>query len=209
MENFTNSPIDEQQKFVNMMPDYGVQKEENLRVGFGRRFGAFLIDFVIMMLVVLICYFAFGIMDIIMSADWGSLQTDPNGMAAIIEELTAKMVPISLIVGVIFYSMEIFFAATPGKMALGIIIANADRTRAGMGKLAARCAVKNGNYLFTLLFIISSVNIFSSLGSFYSIVIFLGALAMLSEKKQALHDITVKTAVYFKDELKDNVTNIQ
>jgi uncharacterized RDD family membrane protein YckC len=111
-------------------------------------------------------------------------------------------VPLSFVVYFIYNSMDVFFAGTPGKHILGIMIASEDMLYASYSKLLSRFLMKNLDLIFQLIFIITWMQVFSTISSIFGFVIVFAFLFTLSEKKQALYDSIAKTAVYYKKELK-------
>ncbi|HPP38718.1 MAG TPA: RDD family protein [Candidatus Kapabacteria bacterium] len=193
-----------QDKFRELVPDYSQPPQpEEFRIGFGRRLGAYLIDFVIYMFLLVLAMSFFGILD-----DFASLMTigqdfgdNPEELQIIMKDLYARFYPLVLVIAFAYYSMEIFFAQTVGKMVLGIKIANSDRTQASLGTLVKRFVAKYFNYFLLLLYIITNIEIFSIFQSIFGIVIFIGCFLVLSQSRMALHDHIAKTAVFFKDEI--------
>ncbi len=193
-----------QDKYRNLVPDYSQPPSPvDFRIGFGRRLGAYMIDFVIYTFLLVLAMSFFGILDdfaslMTMGQDFGSNHEE---LQIFMKDLYARFYPLVLVIAFAYYSMEIFFAQTVGKMVLGIKIANSDRTQASLGTLIKRFVAKYFNYFLLLLYILTNVEIFSTLQSIFGIVIFIGFFLVLSESKMALHDRIAKTAVFFKDEI--------
>lgn len=205
MDNFTNSPQDEQQKYLNMMPNYEPQVDPNeYRIGFGRRLGAGILDILFHVIILMICFVAFGIMQDITAINWNEALANPKIMQEITENLTKSITPLSVIIAFLYYSMEVLFSATPGKMLLGLIIANQNRTRANTASLARRFAIKNVSYFFTAIFALTWIQMFSSLSGWGTIFMIVAFFFTLSASRQSLYDKWSKTAVFFKDELIEN-----
>lgn len=175
---------------------------QDYRVGFGRRLGAWLLD-------LLFISIAMGIAIMTSDIDFSIFAgMDFSNMArfeADIENITMKMAVFTVIISMIYNSTEIFLAASPGKLLLGIKIAEAQMHTADYQKLVVRFLVKNINTIFSMLFVVSSIQIFSTLGSFAGFVIFVGCFFVLGDKRQAFHDMAAGTAVYYKNDL--NSTN--
>ncbi len=203
MNDFNQSPENEQERLLNIMPNY-VQSAppEEFRVGFGRRLGAAILDAIFIAILLLFAMQFFGIMDTVVSIDWTTIGESPEEFNLQIEELVSRIAPLQIAVGIIYYSMEIFFAATLGKIVLGIRIGNEDRRRAKMKSLIIRCITKNISIVFALIAIITTIHAFNTIGTMLSLVIFFGCFMTLSVRRQALHDRIAHTAVYFRDELK-------
>ena len=194
---------EKQEKYRQMMPEYASPQSPYIwRVGFGRRLAAYIIDGILSYLLLIIFSYFTGALNKInlLFIDGISYQSVEfiNEFAAIVDDL----LPLSLSISAIYYLTEVFFAATPGKMLLGIVIGTEDKKFAPLSTLLLRFIIKNNSMLFNVLFIIAGAEIFSNLSVFGSLVVFFGCFAVLSIKRQALHDIISKTAVYFKDELK-------
>jgi len=193
-----------QDKYRELVPDYSQPPHPaDFRIGFGRRLGAYLIDFVIYSFLLVTAMSIFGILD-----DFASLMTisqdlggNPEELQIYMKDLYARFYPLVLVIAFAYYSMEIFFAQTVGKMVLGIKIANSDRTQASLGTLIKRFMAKYFNYFLLLLYILTSIEIFSTLQTIFGIVIFIGCFLALSQSRMALHDRIAKTAVFFKDEI--------
>jgi uncharacterized RDD family membrane protein YckC len=197
--------------YQNMMPDYNSQEEQNyyqnimLRIGFGRRLGAWLIDFVSLsaLIAVLIMaleysgYFAshgVSISELASSADFMKN----------LEKITLfsmTLMPFTVMLNLIYYSTEIFLGASLGKILLGIKIASDTRYEANIQTLLIRFVTKQSSTVMNLLTLLTTIQLFQTIGGLFGIVIFLGSFAVLAEQKKALHDYIAKTAVYFKEEI--------
>ncbi len=209
MSEFSNNPQNQQEKYLNMMPQYGQVPENEFRVGFGRRLGAALLDVIFVTILLVFGMMVFGLFDYMASIDWESAMMNPEEMSIITEAFLMKLLPLSLSITFAYYSMEIFFAATPGKMALNIKIGNSDRTIADFSNLAKRFIIKNISSVFTLLYLITALSFFNTIGTVLSLVIFGGFFLTLAEHRQALHDKIANTAVFFKDEFKIQASNYE
>ena len=162
------------------------------RVGFGKRLGSSLLDFIISLLpgIVLGIYAGAAMAAFLLEFfyDEAQLETIQAGfsgeIAASIIALVASLAGIAF-TSIFFYVLEGFTGQTPGKMILGITVANMNGEKATIDKLLLRAFIK-------------------IIGSFFGIIgfiIFIGCFLVLGEKKQALHDIICKTAVYKKSEI--------
>jgi uncharacterized RDD family membrane protein YckC len=191
---------DQQNKFRTLMPDYSPQFSLwDYRVGFGRRFGAGILDAVFLGIISGILYYATGILDQIVSLGFAAL-TDPEIML----EFAKDSVPISLLVTVIYYSTEILLSGTPGKHLLGIIIADSEMMYASYSKLGFRFLLKHIDIIFLALYVITWSNIMNTLSSVFSWVVFIAFFFVLRASKESLYDSIAKTAVYFKKEVDSN-----
>ena len=162
------------------------------RVGFGKRLGSSLLDFTISFLpgIILGIYAGAAMVTFLLDFfyDEAQLETIQAGfsgeIAATIIGLVASLAGIAF-TSIFFYVLEGFTGQTPGKMILGITVANMNGEKATIDKLLLRAFIK-------------------IIGSFVGIIgfiIFIGCFLVLGKKKQALHDIICKTAVYKKSEI--------
>lgn len=172
---------------------------ENERIGFGSRLGAAIIDGILAIVLGL------GIGSVGGAALGGMMGAGGGGdaamglgaLGAVGGFLAGAMVGMPLVY-VIFIFMEAFMGQTPGKMILGIKIKNQDGSNASTGPLLIRALAKNISSVMTVLFALTSVGIFGTLGQWLGIVIFIGCFMVLGAKKQGIHDMIGKTAVFKK-----------
>ena len=162
------------------------------RKGFGIRFGAFLIDLVILIIIqAIISFILIGSLNV----NFGT--STPTAVSA--EDL-GKIRMASIVSGLLmlaYWSLEIFRAQSVGKMALGMRIGNAAGTvPADTGTLAMRYAVKNSPGIVNLLAALSGVTALGYVGGALGLVFFIGCFFALGQSRQALHDMIAKTAVY-------------
>ena len=162
------------------------------RVGFGKRLGSSLLDFIISLLpgIVLGIYAGAAMAAFLLDFfyDEAQLETIQAGfsgeIAASIIALVASLAGIAF-TSIFFYVLEGFTGQTPGKMILGITVANMNGEKASIDKLLLRAFIK----------------ITGSFVGIIGLIIFVGCFLVLGEKKQALHDIICKTAVYKKSDI--------
>jgi uncharacterized RDD family membrane protein YckC len=166
------------------------------RAGFGVRLGAFVIDIVIYSIIFIVAVFASGIVN---EFDFTSFMAFSN--PALIEDFTNRILPLSLIITFIYFSMEIFLAATPGKMILGLVIANDDKTKASLLTLFIRFLLKHVDFVISVFVFLTSLKALNFLGTFLWLVIFVGCFFVLAEKRQSFHDMLANTAVYRKEDI--------
>jgi uncharacterized RDD family membrane protein YckC len=172
------------------------------RVGFGKRLGALCIDAVLCIIAAVLTGPILGGMfggaaGAVVGGLGGSDTTAVQGMVmgGIVGSILGAVVAIAVIF-TLYFLVEGFTGWTLGKLMLGIQIANADGTRAPIGTLLLRYAIKNSNSVLKLLALVSGVSLFSTLGGIAGIVIFIGCFFALGRERQALHDMIAKTAVY-------------
>lgn len=198
MEDF-NQYQQNQDKFRQMMPDYNPQYNiYDYRVGFGRRVAAAIID----IFIVIIISGVFGIVfKFLPDVDTLNLQNlmDP----AFMDELEKGYLPFTLLITFIYYSMEIFFQATPGKMAMGIVIADEAMKYASNGQLITRFVLKHLDSIIQVIYVFSWMKFINSIAGFMSFLIVGAFLFCLAASKQAIYDRISKTAIYFRKEVDD------
>ena len=169
-----------------------ILNKEIERVGFGKRLGSSLLDFIISLLpgIVLGIYAGAAMAAFLLEFfyDEAQLETIQAGfsgeIAASIIALVASLAGIAF-TSIFFYVLEGFTGQTPGKMILGITVANMNGEKATIDKLLLRAFIK----------------ITGSFVGIIGLIIFVGCFLVLGEKKQALHDIICKTAVYKKTDI--------
>jgi len=178
------------------------------RVGFSSRLGALLLDAII------ICGVSFVLAPILGgvlgaalggagASAMGDGSTDPGSAALVggfMGSIIALMVVLPLIY-VVYYLVEGLTGLTLGKLILGIKVANQDGTTAPVGTLMTRWAVKSSGNILTLLGTILGVSILGSIGGIVGLIIFVGCFMVLGAKKQAIHDMVAKTAVFKKSDI--------
>jgi uncharacterized RDD family membrane protein YckC len=159
------------------------------RQGFGIRLGAFLIDIVALIILSVI-------ISVITGHGFGVSYGYRSGAGSVGYSLLMSLVILA------YWSTEIFKAASPGKMLLGLSIGSETGTAASQNQLVTRWACKNAGSLIGLAatligavipifgFIIGLVAVLSGLA------IFVGCFLTLGAQRQALHDMLAHTAVY-------------
>jgi uncharacterized RDD family membrane protein YckC len=172
------------------------------RQGFGIRLGAMLIDAVLLcILIAVLAPLLGGLLGgmIGASAAGGDDTTAALGgfMGAI-----AGMLIVAPIVVIAYYLMEALIGATPGKMMLGIKIASEDGTAAPVSKLFMRWVIKSAGNILSILGLLAGVAFLGTLGTIAGLVIFIGCFMVLGEKRQAIHDMLGKTAVFKKSDIR-------
>jgi uncharacterized RDD family membrane protein YckC len=107
-----------------------------------------------------------------------------------------------LSVFVFLYSLiEAVTGASPGKMVLGLRVGREDGRQATRGIYARRWAVKFSGSLLGLLGAIPGIYVAGLLAPAAGLVVFAGCFFALGDKRQALHDLAAKTAVFRKVDL--------
>jgi uncharacterized RDD family membrane protein YckC len=180
------------------------------RVGFGPRLGALLLDCVIVVVLAVVGGSTIGGMfgltsgaalGTAMGAGADSLVAASAALGGMFGAIFGFAIAAALI-GVVYFLIEGFTGYTLGKLMLGIRVANADGTAAGVGTLLARYAIKNCNFILSVLSVVTGMAVLRTLGNLGGLAVFVGCFFTLGMKKQALHDMIVGTAVYPKGVIK-------
>jgi uncharacterized RDD family membrane protein YckC len=136
-----------------------------------------------------------------MSTGTGSGAQSAAAMGGMLGALAGMLIA-AAVLGLVYFLIEGFTGYTLGKLMLGIRIANADGTQAPVSRLLLRWAVKNNNFLLTVLATATGVGLLATLGRVGGLVIFVGCFLALGASKQALHDRICDTAVWPKNMIK-------
>lgn len=188
--------------FVNVEPSADPE-----RVGFGKRFGAYLIDFILAGIIGGFVGARYG--DQLASMFYGNEMNEAmgeieaaglDGFEGIMEGMMGTIASISLVVFVIML-LDAFLGQTIGKMILGVKNGSEDGSNASLSALILRAIIKYINTVLSLLAIITSVEVFNTIGGFMGFAVFIGFFFVLGEKKQGFHDMIAKTAVFNKSDL--------
>ncbi len=100
------------------------------------------------------------------------------------------------------YSLiEAFTGASPGKMVLRLKVGLEDGRPARRSVYAKRWAVKYSGSLLGLAGFVPGLHPLALLAAVAGVVIFIGCFLVLGDKRQALHDLAARTAVYRKSAL--------
>lgn len=171
------------------------------RIGFGRRLGAYLIDFVF---IAGLAFMLSSVMNDFLQNFVLMTDEEYEQAATLYKGFTDVMIAMSVasvIVSFLYNLLEGFTGYTLGKLMLGIQIGNQDGTFAAQNKLMLRYAIKNIGTIIGLIGIAISIKMVGTIGSIFGIVIVIGCFFTLGENKLALHDMIANTAVYRKNEL--------
>jgi uncharacterized RDD family membrane protein YckC len=186
-----------------------------IRVGFGKRFAAWLIDHMLIGVVAAVLFFAVGERNLSFFAALdgngteqllsGDEQADEDDEAAALsealeEQLGVSLNALSIVSGInillftLYSLLEVLMGATLGKRWLGIMIASSDGVAATGRTLALRWLWKNGSYCATMVASVWAV--LGTLGGLWSLLMMIGCLGVLGSSKQAFHDVLTATAVF-------------
>jgi uncharacterized RDD family membrane protein YckC len=175
------------------------------RVGFGKRFGAQMIDGIVGSIGGMILGAVFGsLLGGAVAAEAGAVSgeagmTEIAGAMGGLAGAFAGAVVGSYFGGVIIAVWEACTGAAVGKMALGIKIKSADASPASFGKLLLRSLFKYNVQVLGVITVLTGIEAIESVGSIGGFVMGIGCLLVLGGEKQALHDKLAGTAVYPKD----------
>lgn len=177
------------------------------RVGFGPRFAAMMIDSILFLAVISSITFgliAIGLTDFLSAKGLGTLNLNEDAYEQLEKMISQVMnidhyfvfVAVSPLLGFLYNLIEGFAGASPGKMILGLKIANQDGTEADIKTYMIRWALKNASGILSFLTILTSITLFNSIGSSLGFAFFVGCFFVLGENKQGFHDMISKTAIY-------------
>jgi uncharacterized RDD family membrane protein YckC len=171
------------------------------RIGFGKRLGAMVLDIILCGVLVGVLG---GVVGGMLGLGAGSLAAGQGDAAAGAMSGAALgammgMIAAAAVIGCVYFLVEGFTGYTLGKLILGIRVANADGSQAPVSTLLARWALKNINFVLTVVALLTGVELIRMLGNVGGLVIFVGCFLVLGVSKQALHDRIVNTAVYPKN----------
>lgn len=183
------------------------QNNNTNRIGFGPRFGAYLIDLVLSSIVGSALGMVLGatIVGIVFGtqAGTGSIEGDAiaGGFGAMLGGIMGTLAGMYLMLLLLFV-LEGITGQTPGKMLLKIKNANQDGTTANSSVLWMRALLKYSGTILALLAGVTGIAVLSSIGSLAGLAVFVGCFFALGDKKQALHDMVAKTIVLKKEDIK-------
>jgi uncharacterized RDD family membrane protein YckC len=95
-----------------------------------------------------------------------------------------------------YSALEIFKAATPGKMLLKLKITNEDGSEASRQTLFKRWGIKQVPQFARLVFVVTSVMLFNWVSVFCGIGYIISCCLTFRPERQALHDTMAHTAVF-------------
>jgi uncharacterized RDD family membrane protein YckC len=175
------------------------------RVGFGPRLGAWALDLVIFLIVGGLCagsvarLFPEALARQVAEAASKAAQAPENvrSVMAGIQRFTLGLTMLGPIYGLI----EAFTGTSPGKMILGLRIAQADAAPAPIGQLFGRYAIKGSGQLLGVAFVLTGMKALQGVSLVAAVGIFVGCFFTLGVARQAVHDMLLKTAVFRRSDL--------
>ncbi len=191
-ECFSKMSPEEQAKCFNVpIEKYGSDNYKYLyRVGFAPRLGASLLDIGFTVGILMFLIIITGVYQ-----DYTYVLNDLLSNPSVLNEFLQTIIPLSFIVTFMYYAFEIIFAATPGKMILGIKIVDENMTEASVNKLALRFFYKHLSTIISLMAFLITFESLDVVSSIITIIIWIGFLFTLSPKRQAFHDMLAGTIV--------------
>ena len=177
------------------------------RVGFGPRFGAILIDVVlILVLAVLLAPLAakIGSATVNTSSFTADLSAEEREAAEALGGLFGAIVGIVIgfVVASFLYNLvEAFTGGSLGKHILGLTIAHESGQKGNLSLWLMRWALKNIGYILSFITLLLGINFLDTAIQIINLIILLSALMMLAQHRQALYDKISKAAVFYKKDL--------
>jgi len=183
----------------------------DLRVGFGPRFLAWVIDLLLAGLFSGALAYTFMQLDVRM-ADF--MQKTLSGIEqfyalfGLSSEITDDLIKVfpaltlgGMISGIMYPLIEGLTGASPGKRVLKIVVAQADGQRGFTALWVKRFLIKNLGNILQFFLLVPSLQFIDTIGDFFSVVIFVGCFFVLGQDRLALHDRLAQTAVYYREDL--------
>ncbi len=173
------------------------QKDDILesRIGFGSRLSALIIDGIISSIGGIVLGVFFGKMLVNIFSSGRGLNSEVAQAAGVIGTILGVVYGLAIF-GLLYGLIEAITGASPGKRLIKVIIRNVDGAKASIVALFLRFAIKNVASILSLIGGFLGLSFLSAVSGFAGIVVFIGCFFALSSRKQALHDMIVKTAVY-------------
>jgi uncharacterized RDD family membrane protein YckC len=110
--------------------------------------------------------------------------------------MVGAIIPAFIIVSAAYSLIELIWGTSPGKLTLGLRIAQSNGQRATRIDLAKRWSVKFIGDILKFMSFIAAIPIIGTIGGFLSFVVFFGYFAALADARMALHDRIAQTAVF-------------
>lgn len=186
--------------------DYSFTPKETLRVGFGSRVGATIIDGLILICACLALTIVLIVADVHWSlyseeemqglvAMYAMFQIDADTTNAVLRWMGLYAI-VSIPAQFAYGLFEILRGQSPAKRILGIVIAHKDGGRGNTKLWFTRWCVKNISAILGVIALLPALSWITFLGSLLGLIIFFGFFATLGSGRMALHDYIAGTAVY-------------
>lgn len=183
---------------------------EDKRVGFGPRLGAWFIDMVGLWLLTIPLAIIFSSMDLPQTE---FIRENLKGTLHLFKqfglprEFYKETIPLLLpmlyagfIGPILYWAIEAFTGASPGKRLLKLRIGREDGATAEPSIIAMRTVIKTSDSILKLIALVPVTDVIArgvtSASSFVDAAIVIGCFLVLAVKKQALHDMITHTAVF-------------
>lgn len=184
---------------------------EELRVGFGLRFGALIIDFVLELVLALIIagiFFALGLKIIVVKPEYFHQIMDIYKQFGIDTAFVRKSMDFIQLLTFAYYTTKVAYSVIEGtsgwslgKRILGIRIAHPDGKRGNTQLYLKRWLIKDLSTILTLFTILPALEFLEFFNGLVSLILFFGCFAALGAEKLALHDRLAQTAVFRKQDI--------
>lgn len=184
---------------VQMPPEY-------LRVGFGMRFLAWIVDWILILILAgLVTLFLVNSGVTVPTTDpesaaklenayrWMGLSADEASRYA---NIAAAFTYALLLISFGYSLISAMFGASPGKMILGLTIAHADGRRGTMKLWIRRWAVRDANVYLQMLALLPTLAFLDLIAFVIGLVITAGCFMAAGESRLALHDRIAQTAIF-------------
>lgn len=185
---------------------------EYIRVGFGPRFGAILIDALITVaisVIVAMIFMSLGLKPSVFSEEDLQQMLSTYKMLGIggaemetIMEFVGTISVAGIVVAFAYSLIELMWGTSPGKLTLGLQIARLDGTRGDFSLYAKRWAVKHIKEILQFASFIAAISVLQTIGSFLGFVIFIGYFFVFSDSRMTLHDRIAQSAVFRKRDIR-------
>ncbi|GAB5465728.1 MAG: hypothetical protein Kapaf2KO_11640 [Candidatus Kapaibacteriales bacterium] len=210
MENNINNsgshdPMTPQEYEAQMAATYGPDWKKGFRIGFGPRFGAYLLDLVIVYLIVFSVGLVVGpdVEELSLDADFENFEQIAAAFKLNFQttlEATKWFEWLDALIVLLFFLPEALFGYSIGKRVLNLRIADTSLME-NKSKLIKRFFLKHSAQVLIIInfavFPFAAALISSVLG----FIIFIGCFFVIGKDKQALHDMLAGTAVFSEESM--------
>lgn len=179
---------------------------EYLRIGFGKRLVAYLIDALILVTItlglgLLLMKFDAPIVGVVQEQIDQVMEVNKmigvqRNLLSFVEGLLGGIMTAALVVGILYPLIEGITGASPGKRILRIVVANQNGAKGIVQLFLKRYAIKNLDSLLKLVALLPALGFVHTIGTVIGFVLFFGCFAVLGASHLALHDMIAKTAIF-------------
>ena len=203
---FRKMPHEEQQMHMQAMYEYQGFEQFPYRVGFGSRFGAAFINFLVFIVIYMIAIFMTDLPEMVQGMDIQDL-TDMERLQqneGLFQEINYISSVLMYSIFIIMFISEILVGTNLGKLIFRLKIASQDMKNANISTLFIRFLIKHSWIVLSFLGFITGVQFFGLIGFLAMLVIFIGCFFTLGQSKLAFHDMAAGTAVFRASDVRDN-----